>query len=379
MKKLITILSISVVAIVVISFGVAHAQSFRTGNSTNVGVNEVIDSSLWAAGSNVDIAGQVNGDVFCAGQTVTVSGTVQGDVICAAQTLIISGTVQGSVRSVGQTVTISGNVLHNLTAAGQSFTLDESSKIGGDASIAANNIILNGKVGRDLIAGASTLTVNGGVGRNVDTRVTHLYLNHSAHIGGNLSYTSKNNVVISTGAVINGTTTKSLPKAQPSRHFGSFIGISLLFGLFFLLAGIVTSLVLVLLFPQAIHSTTNQAIKNPWKVLLVGFITTLIAPILIIAMMITVIGIPLALFVLGIWFLISVLGGIMSAYYLGRLLWSKQHNPIIIMLIGALILIIFSFIPIIGAIIGFIAVIMGIGMIVLEIKHRLPMPKYYVK
>jgi len=368
-----------VVGIVAAFFGVAHAQSFRSGNSTVVGANEVVDSSLWAAGHTIDIGGQVNGDVFCAGQTVTVSGTVHGDVICAAQTITISGTVDGNVRSAAQTITISGTITHNLSAAGQSVSQESKSSVAGDASIAGTDVTLNGKIGRDAVLGGNNVTINGEVSRNVTAASQQVSLGQSGKIDGDLSYTSKNNVDQATGAVVAGKTTKHLPKDQPKHRIGAVVGLGVAGVLFMITTFLVVSLALVILFPQAIHAISGAAVKSPWKALLVGFLASLAVPALAIMLTVTIIGIPLALLLIGVWILLSSLSGVMFAYYLGRIMWKDQHNAILVMLAGSLLLLVLYFIPIIGAITVLATFFMGTGMLLLEAKRIWPSPKYRVK
>lgn len=379
MRRALLLSTMIMIGIVAGFFGVAHAQTFRSGNSATVGANEVVDGTLWTTGKTVDIVGQVNGDLFCAGQTVTVSGTVHGDVICAAQTITISGTVDGNVRSAAQTFNVSGNVMHNLTAAAQSFNQAAKASVAGDASVAGSDVTFNGTIGRDAALAGQNVTINGQIARNVTASVEQLSLGSGAKIGGDLSYTSKNEVLSANDAVVAGTTTKYLPKEQPQRRIGSVVGFGVGAVIFAALAGLVFVLTLVLLIPQTIHNVTNQAIKSPWKTLLVGFLASLIVPILFIIILLTVIGIPLALLLIGVWILISSLSGVMSAYYTGRLIWKDQHNAILIMLVGSLLLFVLYFIPIIGVFVALGAYFMGTGMLLLEAKRFVGSPNYRVK
>ncbi|HEY5806031.1 MAG TPA: polymer-forming cytoskeletal protein [Candidatus Saccharimonadales bacterium] len=377
MKRRLFGLAVAVALIMAgVFWGTASAQSFRSGSTATVRPDEVIDSSLWISGRTVDIAGQVNGDVFCAGQNVTVSGTVSGDLLCAAQTIVISGSVAGDVRSVGQTVTMSGSVEQNLSIAAQSFTQDAKSSVGGDASLAAGDASLSGSVGRDAAMTAQSIVLSGQIGRDVTATVENLQLNQGATINGNLAYTSKNDAKIASGVVVNGETTKSQPKERRDGAAPTGGGFSFGFALYLLVAGLLTALVLVLLFPQAIRAVTDQAVRSPWKTLLVGFIAALAVPALILLLMITVIGIPLALLIIVAWILIQAFAGVAAAYYLGRLILRKRRNPILTMLLGATLLIILYFIPILGIIVWLAAMFWGTGMILLELNRRRPAPKY---
>lgn len=376
--KFIAALFVSIGLAVGVVWGVAHAQSFRTGNSTTVAEEETIDSSLWTAGRTVDIAGTVNGDIFCAGQNVTISGTVRGDVLCAAQTITISGTVNGDVRAAAQNLSITGRVDRSATVAAQSFTQSGRSRINGDISIAADHASLSGQVARDAALSAQNVDINGSIGRNVQAVVPDLSLGSRSVIGGNLHYTSAEDLKMAGGATVEGKTTKTTPKAGDGQKtwdngFGWFGAGTLLY---FFVAGLVVALVLALFFPQAFHAVSGQAIASPGKTALVGLVAVIVVPALILLLMVTVIGIPLALLLLVAWVLIQALAGLAFAYYLGRLVWRRQHNPIVIVLIGSVILLILYLIPIVGFIAFLAAMFFGTGMILRELNSRRPAPRY---
>ena len=90
--------------------GTAHASDFIGGKNASLGSDQIVDGTLYIAGSTVNLAATVNGDVFCAGQTVEITGTVNGDVICAAQQLHITGKVNGDVRVAAQVLDMTGMV-----------------------------------------------------------------------------------------------------------------------------------------------------------------------------------------------------------------------------------------------------------------------------
>ena len=357
----------------------AHAEdNFRTGNDVTVAKEESLDTSLFASGRTIDIAGTVDGDVFCAGQSITITGHVTGDVICAGQTITISGNVDGSVRVAGQTVAVGGTVGHNLTAAGQTVTLDASSTVKSDAEIGAQTATLNGTIGRDLAAGATSMTVNGTVNRNVQASVSDVTLGSSSLIRGDLTYVSAHDAHRETGAQVSGKVSRQQPPASQENgpRIGAIISGSFLSVLYLAIALLLVSLALILIFPQAIHDATEVAVRSPWKTLLVGFLASFIGPIVLLVLTFTVVGIPLA--VLGglAWILIVCLAVPFAAYYLGSLLLSKStNNPVWIMLLGTAIIVVLYLIPIVGFVAWLVATWFGLGIILLQARH-LPRPRY---
>jgi len=357
-------------------WGIAGAQSFRSGNATSVGADENIDSSLWISGRTIDIAGEVNGDVFCAGQNVTISGSVRGDVLCAAQTIVISGEVGGDVRIAAQTATLSGAVVSSVSAATQSFTQGSKSAIGDDVSVASGDASFSGTIGRDAAIGAKTINLNGQIGRNVEASTGSLSLGGQADIRGDLSYTSEKSAKFASGANVQGETSRSAPKKKESENAAQTVGTFLGPALYFLAAALLITLVLVLLFPQAFHAITAQGLKMPWKALLVGLVTAIAIPVLIVLLMLTVVGIPLALLLLFAWIILQTLAITAAAYLLGRVVWRNQRSTILTMLVGTVLFVILLLVPIIDVIVYFLAAFLGIGMTMLELNKRRPKPRY---
>ncbi len=359
--------------------GVARAQSFKTGDNITVGAKETVDSSLYTAGRNIDIAGQVNGDVFCAGQSVTISGKVDGDVICAGQTVNISGTVTGDVRIAGQSVTMAADVQGNLSAAAQSFSLTSGAKVGRDATVGGSDVTLNGNIGRDLIAGGANVIMSSAVGRNVTSNAENLKIQRRGSIGGNLTYTSANQASIDSQAQIKGAS--SWNKVQPKQHKTSYSRVFAFqfgFGIVAIISLLAVSLALVLIFPGLFRQTSTRAMAAPFKTLLTGILAGLAAPVVILALMMTLIGIPLGLLVMLAWMLVLFLSGPFFGYMLGSLILRNQTNAVLVMIVGSLVVLVAYLIPILGLFMLIAVVWMGTGMILREIYHRVPKPIYDV-
>jgi cytoskeletal protein CcmA (bactofilin family) len=358
--------------------GIAHAQSFRHGSNVTVAQGQVVNQTLYAWGNTINIAGTVNGDVICAGQDVTVTGTVNGDVICAGQNVHISGHVTGNIRLAGQDLSISSLVDHNLSALGQNVTIESNGQINTDASIGGQDVTLNGNVGRDLAVAANSVNINGKVGRNVQSADTHLSLGSTANVTGNITYTSSNMLSQAGSAHVGGTVTQKQPTRSNERtHYGAFFHGGLWFAFYLLIAGLIAALVLVLLFPQLFHVSTDVAIHRPGRTFLIGLGTAIAAPVIIGILLISIVGIPLGILALLTWLVVLLLSGPFAAYYTGRLLMLKSTNAVLIMLVGGLVLLVLYFVPFLGTLVTFVAACFGLGIIATRIKD-LPKPNYQV-
>ena len=363
MKKLRTVLPFLVALLfaTIIGGGVVAALE-------NQDVQGTTNTTLYKAGHNITIDGTVNGDVFCAGQTVTVNATVNGDVICAAQTVDVTGHIYGSVRLVGQTVTLGSTVERNTSIVAQTANIDASSNTNGDLSLVGQTANIYGAVGRDFSGAVKTLNLYNKIGRNVTTTVSNLYLGSGASIGGNLSYTSANDLYQAQGVKIAGMVSHEIP-APGNGHslWGGWFAVSA----FFLVGLVLITLVLIAFLPKLFTSWNKKiALEHPWMSLLVGFIGSIILPALTVVLFVTIIGIPLGIFLVLAWGVTSFFTLPVTAYFIGRLIL-KKSPAVLAGLVGAVILGLVNLLPVAGTIIWIFAYWFGLGVILIAANRAL--------
>ncbi len=352
---------------IVFLFGAAsltpvHAFEVRQGSDITVPKDTVIKGSLLAAGNSVVIDGTINGDLYCAGQTIIVRGTVTGDVLCAGQTLDVGGTVGGNIRSIGQLLTISAPVKRNVVVAGQTITVSPEAAVTGELMAAGQSIRLNNFIGGDVNAAAESIS-----------------LGEKARIGGNFTYTSPTAASEATGAAITGkvshiiskkleqkplTAKKLTPKVNPwpARAIGSMI--------FYLIVGAFV----VLISREKTQRIVSQMLARPWFDGFVGFLTIIAAPIAIMMVAITLIGIPVAI-ILGIIFAFMI---VVSRVYVAVIVGDKllialgrtKSGLYLQVLVGVIIIELLAAVPILGFFVSSIATLWGLGGMVMNFGKR---------
>lgn len=340
-----------------------RAFEIREGDenkTVTVAKDTVIKGSLLAAANSVVIDGTINGDLYCVGQTIIVRGTVAGDVLCAGQTLDISGTVGGNIRSIGQLLTISAPVKRNVVVAGQTI-----------------NILPEAVITGELLAAGQMMRLNSSVGGDVNAAAESIVLGEKARIAGNFTYTSPTVASEATGAAITGKVSHVLPKKEEikpvknlmpkvkpwkTRAAGSII--------FYLIVGALV----VLLAKEKVMRITAQMRVRPWFDGLVGFLTIILAPVAIMMVAITLIGIPVAI-ILGIIFAVMiVLSRIYVAVIVGDKLLSaigKTKSGLLLqVVIGVIIIELLATVPILGWFVTSVATLWGLGGIVMNFGKR---------
>lgn len=353
----------------------AQAHGGRTHDQRTITEGRVVGSTLFVSGQQISMGGEVEGDMFCAGQDVTITGRVEGDVICAAQDVRISGTVTGDVRVLAQTVTVSGDVEGSLSAAAQIVRLEADSRVGRDISAAATEVITAGAIGRDLRVTADSLRVDGQVGRDVEAEADRLSLGSGGRVGGDFRYQSPAELRRDQAAQVAGRISRDDQPAERDGH----AGLAAALGLYLFVAMLLTSMALVLLIPAVFHSVSGRALGSPGKTALIGFTASILMPLLIVTLMLTLVGLPLGLLLLAVWLVLLFLSGPFAAYLLGRWLLRNgryKANALVIMLAGGGLLLALYLVPVLNLAVGLVAVWFGLGSILYSLGSLWRGPRY---
>jgi len=381
-KTRITLLSVfATLAIALILPLSAKAIMFKADDSTYIAKDQIVNSSLFTAGSSITIDGKVQGDVFCAGQSIIINGIVDGDVICAGQNITINGAVGGSVRAVGNSLVVSGRVSRNIMFAGANLTISPSGSVGWDLQFGAAVSDIRGKITRDIDGAGANVVVAGNVGRNIylvlddnreknnnDNKPT-LIVSKEAVVNGNLTYLAKNDAAIEDGSSIKGgVEKKALNFNEKKRENKDGVVAWLWYIVISIFGAIAFGLVLVSWLKKPVEEITNLMIEKPWASLGFGFIFLILTPIAVILIMITMIGLPIGLTLLGAWILLMYPAKILAAIMLGkkltdkcRLLKNYKGSLMASMIFGIIVAWLIFSIPAIGWFLCFIALLWGLG------------------
>lgn len=340
---------------------------------------EVAEETWIVAADDVSIEGTLRGDLIVFGDRVEISGTVDGNLLSGARKLEITGRVTGSVAAFGDRVRIGGEIEKNLYAVSEQTTVTESGKLGGDLFGAGEGILVAGSVGRDAMTFGAWLEVLGRIGRDLSSHAEHAEIGPKASVGGDVlvKYSeAEDDVEIDPRAQIAGTTTVERDASNhvhetsryASGHYYAFLLVSFA-------AAFLAGMVLFRAAPWLFHSSIQTG-SELFRVLGYGFLTLVAIPIACAVIALSVIGIPLALLLLGIFATSLYFAKIMIGAMIGTSLlgapedsdWSGFGLPL---LTGLGIVWVASALPWIGGVIGFLVLLAGLGVIARQTQARL--------
>jgi len=355
--------NLTIAVIMLLLFAVpTTATEFRQGDNIAITSDQVIDDDLVVVGGTIVIDGTVNGDLIVAGGTVKISGTVNGDVIAAGGTLTIGGNVADDIRIVGGNIEIDGFVGDNAMIFGGNIAVGEGSHIGGDLNVGGGNVEIYGGVDGNVVGGGGNIKLAGEIGGDVSLNSDNVIkVLPSAKIKGNFDYSSKVSAEIPENIVIGEITHKIPTEPAPKKAFESPI-LSKLWGFLSLL---VVGIIIVSFAPRLTLQVHNTILTSFWKSIGVGFLFLIVVPILSIILLVTIIGIPVALIILISYVIALYVSKVFVGFSLGQIILErlkKEPKSLIWPLaIGLLLIALVTSIPVIGFFVSLGCVVLGFG------------------
>ncbi len=344
MKKILLILALAVALPLS-----ASAARIETGDQFILPAGEQSLGNTYVGAGSASILGQVAGDLYIGAGTTVISGQVTDDVVVVGGNTTITGNVAGDVRVLGGQVTITGQVA-------------------GDVFVAGGALNLGGEVAGDL-------DFIGGMLKIAD----------NAKVGGNVTYRSDRKADISSKAYIGGTVTydKSLAEKlgvlRQSAGHGSFkTGFFALFGAWLFLKFLMlmfAALVVYWLLSEPMEKVLKISFSHPWRSLITGFATLAAVPVLAVILLVTVIGLPLAILIGLAYLVILIAAKLIAGIVLGVWLdWKVMKRPNFKLkwfnvVLGIIIFFALGYLPIVGWLIDLVVVVMVFGAI-LDLLYR---------
>jgi len=312
--------------------GIAAAES-RSGGTVTVGPDETVDGDLQAFGG-----------------TVVVEGTVTGDVEAFAGNVVIDGTVEGDVDASGGNIEIGGTVGGSVNAGGGSVQITDGAQIGGN-----------------LNAGASSVTIGGVVEGNADVGAERITLGPNAQIGGDLTYDGE--LARADGATVSGSVSQS-DDLQVGPSTPGFTLPSGAFTIYGVLVNLLAGAVLLVAFPRFSTAVADEVTDDPLRSGLVGLLALVAIPIVLVALLITIVGIPLSLAGLIAYLFLVWAGALYGRYAAGRWLLAQagRERRWLALLVGVLGVALLKLVPILGDLVEAAVVLLGLGALVVSIR-----------
>jgi cytoskeletal protein CcmA (bactofilin family) len=367
-RVLITV-PVLVTILVCVTLCPCRATQFKSVDNFFFPDTAIIDDDLFIAGGNIKLDGIIEGDLVAAGGSLVQSGLVLGSLNAASQDIDVLGEVRGSVRGFAQNINVNGRLSRNLLAFGYLVDIKPEAQIQRDVTAYCGKLTLHGTVGGDVKGGVGELVISGQVEGNVNVKADKITLMPTARISGDLRYTCDKEAQIEPGAQIAGETVWTRKETGKKKPTSIFTGKPLIPEILFLLALMITGIVLTVLCRKNAYLAKQSVGDSFLKSLGLGFVFLICIPIAILVMMVTVIGMPIAIISLFAYLVLVYVAKIPVATFLGerilRALGAKEKISLIwSMILGLVVLTLLSNVPYLEWPIYFVILFTGFGAII---------------
>lgn len=298
----------------------------------------------------------VSDDLSVAAGDVVVHGTVEGDVEAAAGSVEVTGEVTGDVEAAAGSVTVEGRVGGSVDAAAGSV------EVGPDATVAG-----------DVEAAAGTVTVAGSVGGDV-TGTETVRLEDGATVDGDVTYGES--LDRADGATVGGTVTHDESLQFDGVQWGVTVDE---FDLPAPLAGVVTGLaalvagsLLLVLFPAFTSEMVATVTADPVRAGAAGVATVVAVPAVLLAVAMTIIGLPLAFAGGAVFALLAWIALVYGEFLVGtRVLAALDvENRWAALAVGVVGVELLSAVPVFGDLLALAVALLGLGTGALVLADR---------
>lgn len=329
----------------------------------------------FVAGNAPRVGAPVKGDLVAAGGELRIDAPVSGDLVAIGGSLRIDGSVSQNLYAGGGQVALEGAAARNARVAGGSVSVGPRARIVGNASLAGGRVEMLGAVGGYLQAAGGRVYLDGRVEGDVDAAAGELELGPNARIGGKLTYRGGAPLVQQPGAQVAGGIERLEMEIHRAR--GREAAPRALLGVWTL--GLMTSAaVLVLALPGFFGRAAGAARRRFGWSLLWGFLALAAIPLGVVVLLVTVIGLPLALAALLAYPLLLLVGYVTAGIALGDATlaqwWTSRaaHRGwrALAAALGVLVIGLVALVPWLGGLAVFLALIAGMGALLMTMTRK---------
>lgn len=277
----------------------ARAADFLSGD--DVRLIAPLSDNLVAAGHSVSVDAPVDGDVIAAGLELRITAPVAGDVLVAGFDLSVKGPVAGDMAAAAFDLSVHSDIAGDALLTGAEVQLRPGAHVAGDLTASGSEVTLSGRVDGDAILRGDHVVIEGRIAGDLDVTANSVELRPGAQVLGDLSHTGPMPVTVPDGVNVGGTVRYHHEAAVED-------GPTILGTLGKAVALFLLGVSVLWLLPGPVTRAADGLRRHPLRHFLLGAAIILLSPPLLALLMVSVVGIPLGLLLLGLWLFCLPLG-----------------------------------------------------------------------
>jgi cytoskeletal protein CcmA (bactofilin family) len=339
------------------------------GNET-IEKGQVITGDLLFNGDQLVVDGEIKGDLMVWSGQVIVNGRIDGSILGVAwDKLIINGEVLGNVRGLANEMRVVGKIDGSITAVAAQLNTSANSLIEQGILGMFSKVNLQGTVNGAVDLNSAPLTrIGGHINGNLKTQGVPITWQVPLEITGTVNDYSG---VDSDPTKVKGIILRQGYRLHQPEIDSSSSGIITMISIVWFIGSLLATLILYRLFPQILWMITEPSRTNFRRSMLIGLISLIGIPIVTFILIMTVVGIPLAVLLGLIYLLILLFFGIPINLWLGRLVFRSRFHPSLMIVLAGLLWMLISFIPVINMAVLLVFLLLGMGMFIGNIRPQI--------
>ncbi len=334
---------------------------------------ERVEGSLLVSGDRVEVDGVVVGDLIAAADEVVLRGRVEGNLFVFSEELAVDGRVTGSTLAFVERIRIAGRLEDGAYLGTERLDFAPGSVAARDLYLFASRAFLDGRVERDLYGFVGELELRGDVGRDVDVFADELALGEGARVAGRLEAALPDGVGIeglAAGRVAGEVEVSPHPHSRGEgleRYATPRFWVKLAIRI---TAAFLFGMLLYALAPGLFRPEWPAAVRT----LGLGLLVLVGAPVLLVLLGVTLVGLPVAVLGLFAWVTALYAAGVLVAGRLGAALLDPEPGSQrafgLALLVGLLVLAVGASLPFFGPLVRAVAALGGLGILAQAARER---------
>jgi cytoskeletal protein CcmA (bactofilin family) len=335
-------------------------------------LSRTFGSNFFGVGGLLNLTDPTAGDAFLAGGHINTASEVTGDLVAAGGEVSVGGGIGDDLYAAGGKVQVDAIVAGNARLAGGEVTVGPATVIDGSVTMSGGRVSFEGSTRGNLQASGGSVRIDGTVEADAEVNAEDVEIGPQTRIAGKLIVRGPRAPTIPEGAQIAGGVV--FIEAAVSQHFSDHVhAVAQGVGSFLWILGVfVAGTLFTLAFPAYSARAADWIGRAPLRSLGLGFVLLVCLPVLAMLLVITIVGIPLALLIGMAYVLLLFLGWVTAALFVARkgLALLRGARPVTTgWLLLALLLAVLALwgvgqVPVLGGWVTFIALLLGIGALV---------------
>jgi hypothetical protein len=369
MKHLGLLLGVLVMLMTVGAPVLAAPWKIRSGNAV-VAAGQTVASDLFFSGDTLEIAGEVKGDLLVFANEVIVNGRVGGSILGAvAAKLTVNGVVAGSIRTAAGHIELNGKVERSISSYAMRLITARRSLAAHGILGTYRELILAGTVNGPVEVNVYEQNVIGGtIGGDLIVRGASPQWRPPARITGRVidySLTAQRATLPQTVRV-----GKGYLRRRPQTDSAFYYKLWVVASLIWFIGSLLLTLIFYRIFPRTAWRITQLSPAAFKQSLFAGFLTLVGIPLLIFLLLVSVVGIPIALVLFLLYLMLLIFANVPVSILAGRLILRQYDaagpaRPSWLIVIGSFLVSLVGTLPVLGWI---LTTCLGMGLIVRQFR-----------